>query len=345
MKAWFARLFAAARPAPPIDVPAAAVPAGLRAAAPTAQPTVHPQAQGRPGERGIDVAFLCWLVGQPGAAHAPPGVRETRALQVLDLLASDAGAHQGLLPRAAAVVPQLLARLRGSASSSTQLSEYVSRDMTLVAEVMRVANSAHYRRGEAVVELNHAIRLIGTLGLQSAIARSVLRPVFHARGGELVTCTVKRLWEHTEHKAQLCAALARSEGHDPFEGYLMGLVHNAAWSAVLRSMDSVEANEPWSFSPELVPSLGLRRDRLFEIIARKWQLSDNLTRIAADVAAGGLAAATSPLGLVLGTGDRLASLLCIPNLSSDQKAWMESMGEAVRRCYEGSSREQNAASV
>ncbi len=348
MKAWFTRLFTSA-PKPTStpsasEASSAAAPAGPRAAALAPQPAAPAQARAG-GRSNIDVAFLCWLVDQPGAARAQTSARETRALQVLDHLASDAGAHQGVLPRAAAVVPQLLARLRDAASSSSQLAEYVTRDVTLVAEVMRISNSAHYRRGEPVVELGHAIRLVGHSGLQSAIARSVLRPVFDARGGELVTRTAKRLWEHTQHKAQLCAALARSEGQDPFEGYLMGLVHNAVWSAVLRSLDGVESNEPWSFSPTLVMALGLRRDRLFEIIARKWQLSESLTRVAADVAGGGLAEVASVQGRVLAAGDRLASLVCIPNLSSDETASMGSLGESVRQCFEDSRREQSAASV
>lgn len=337
MKAWLARLFST----PP--VPVAQERAVSRAAAAPAPPVAAaaPRASVRPEPsqpidfpHGIEVAFLAWLIDGPGTVQAPPGARESRALQRLDRLAADTSAHAILLPRAAAVVPQLLARLRDAESSTGQLVEYVSRDVTLVAEVMRVANSAYYRRDTAIVELGHAVRLLGVVGLKSAIARSVLRPMFNARGGELVTRSAGRLWEHTEFKTQLCTALARSEGHDPFEGYMAGLVHNAVWSAVLRTMDGIVSEEPWGLSAALVSALGLRRDRLFEAVAKQWQLSEGLVQVACEVSQRGLALATSPQARMLCAGDRLAALLCLPEHVEQAQAWIDSLGEPVRNCFD-----------
>jgi HDOD domain len=282
----------------------------------------------------IDSALFSWMIDIPVSAGAAPGGRERRALQRLDHIAADPASHYGLLPRAAAVVPQLMARLRDASASSSQLTQFVARDVTLVAEVIRTANSPYYRRGDAVVELHHAIRAIGVVGLQSAIARSLLKPVFQASGGDLVTRSAKRLWTHTEFKAQLCAALARLEGIDPFEGYLAGLVHDAVWSAVLRTLDGVQSTEPWSFNPSIVMALGLRRDHLFEIITKHWKLSPGLTDLAHDVARRGLLSATSKAGHVLATADRLASLLCVPGQAEWAEAWLERLGPSVRECYE-----------
>jgi HDOD domain len=282
----------------------------------------------------IESALFSWLIDSPIHPDAQPGGRERRALQRLDHIAADPASHYGLLPRAAAVVPQLMARLRDASASSNQLTQFVARDVTLVAEVIRTANSPYYRRGDAIVELHHAIRAIGVVGLQSAIARSLLKPVFQASGGTLVTRSAKRLWAHTEFKAQLCAAVARIEGVDPFEGYLAGLVHDAVWSAVLRTLDGVESAEPWSFNPGVVMALGLRRDRLFEIITKHWKLSTGLTDLASDVARRGLLSATTKAGHALATADRLASLLCLPDQAAWAEAWLERLGPSVRECYE-----------
>ena len=337
MKAWLARLFSIAPSAVPegaaatLAAPAASPSVAVAALRPTvAAPTV----QAAEGPKCIELAFFSWLIDGPGTVQAPPGARESRALQRLDRLAADTSARALLLPRAAAVVPQLLARLRDAESSTGQLVEYVSRDVTLVAEVMRVANSTYYRRDTAVVELGHAIRLLGVVGLKSAIARSVLRPMFNARGGELVTRSAGRLWEHTEFKTQLCAALARSEGRDPFEGYLVGLVHNAVWSAVLRSMDGVESEEPWCLSAALASALGLRRDRLFEAVAKQWQLSEGLVQVACEVSQRSLALATSPQARMLCAADRLAALLCLPEQVEQAEAWLDSLGEPARNCFD-----------
>lgn len=296
--------------------------------------------ESEPGDLGV--AFFAWLVAIPEQGSAQPGSRESRALQRLDRIAADPAAQQSLLPRAAAVVPQLMGRLRDASVSLTELSQYVSRDMTLVAEVIRTANSAFYRRGEPVVELDHAIRSIGILGLQSTVARTVLKPVFDGRGGELVTRSTKRLWEHTERKAELCTVLMRCEGIDPLEGYLAGLVHNAVWSAVLRAIDGVAGGGNWVFNTPIVRALETRRDRLFEIIAKRWQLSDGLTQLAADVAQRGLASAASAQGRLLYTADRLASMLCVPGRSAEAEAWLANLPKPVRECFESLRQARNA---
>jgi HD-like signal output (HDOD) protein len=340
MRPWLLRFFSA--PQAPMPVPAR----GARAApAPPVRRAVQPApaVAARPtklellaGQAGVDIAFFAWMVGRPADPLAPPGLRERRALRQLDRLVADTAAHGSLLPRGAAVVPQLLARLRSEASSAPELSQHVSRDITLVAEVIRMANSPYYRREAEVVEVEQAIRVLGVDGLMNAVARALLKPLIDARGGELAASGAKRLWEHTDHKAQLCAALAHSKGLAPFEGYLLGLVHDAVWSIVLRTMDRVEADRPWRLSAAFVAGLALRRDRLFGVVARTWQLTDNLTRVASEVAQRGLAGSSSAPVLLLFAGDRLASLICDPDkerAAAMAETLLGTLGGPVRDCY------------
>jgi len=208
-------------------------------------------------------------------------------------------------------VPQLLARLRAASSSLTDLEQLVSRDITLVAEVIGMANSTYYRRGAAVVELAHAIQVLGIDGLRTTIARVVLKPLIDARGGELVARSARRLWTHTDRKAQLCAALARGEGADPLDAYVLALAHNAAWNVMLRTMDTVEGEARWRLGAAFASMLAVRRDHLLAVIATQWHLPESAARAAADVGQHGLTADASDLVLHLYAGDRLASLLCL----------------------------------
>lgn len=293
----------------------------------------------------IDVALFAWLVEYKVDRQAPIGAREQQALLQLDRLAADASVHGSLVPRAAAVVPRLLAQLRGPASSLSALSQQVSRDVTLVAEVIRMANSAGYRRQSAVVDLEEAIRVLGIDGLRFAIAKAVLKPLMEGRDGELATRAARRLWQHTDCKAQLAASLARSEGLDPFDGYLLALAHNAVWAAVLRTMDSVPPGPvPWQFSAGFVQALGTRRDRLFGVVAQQWQLTDELTRVAAEVAQHGLAASarSAPVRL-LRVGDHLAGLLCAHDgaaATALAQPLLDSLHASVGQCYVALARAQ-----
>ncbi len=339
MKSWLARLISPWQPAAAAAPPAVAMPA----AQPRAMGTAAAGAPARPDmpaapvdAASLDLAFLAWMAGGTACVVAPAGLRERAALQHLDRLIADTAAHHRLLPRAAAVIPPLLARLRSPALSLPDLQQQISRDVTLVAEVIRMANSLHYRRDAAVVELDHAIQLLGVDGLRKAIARAVLKPLIEARGGRLSACSATRLWEHTDRKAQLCAALARGMGFEPFDGYLSGLAHNAVWSVVLRTMDEIDGKAPWRLSPAFVTALGTRRDRLFAVVARQWQLADGMAEAAAERAALGLPGETSaPMRLLYGA-DRLAWLLCIPDrahATAMAEPLLRDADDTVRACY------------
>lgn len=330
----------------PVEV-AARAPALTPSASPAAAPDADGAAPSAPVDTTCDLVFFASLLGAAGDLQLAPGTREQQLVQALDRLADDTSAHASLLPRSAAVVPQLLARLRGPTTSLASLSEQVSRDLTLVAEVVRMANSAYYRRPEAVVELEHAIQVLGVNGMQSAIARAVLKPLIDVRSGAIAKAGAPRLWQHTDHKAQLCAALARDAGLDPFEAYLTGLVHDAVWSVVMRTMDAASPASAWGLDAPFVHALGVRRDHLFSAIARKWKLSDALSQVASEVAQTGLAAAASPQGRLLFVADHLASRLCAAggagasgsDSDSDRRAGgaaaplLATLGASARDCY------------
>jgi HDOD domain len=313
---------------------------------PLATPTVAPvsrtpdstepgtSAATEPGS--IDAAFFAWLLGSPIKASPTLGAHELRALAHLEQLAADPEAHKRLLPRTAAVVPQLLARLRDDSTPLADLTAQVARDVTLVAEVVRMANSPVYRRHEAVVELGHAVRLLGAEGLRRAIARAVLQPLINVRGSAFVSQCAQRLWLHSEKKAQLCAALAKNQGVDAFEGYLLGLAHNAAWSAALRGVDSSQPGATWRSSAGFATALAARRDALFAIIARQWQLSAGLQGLAQRIASHGLQdhrTALPPLGEVLRSGDLLATIGCAALPAEAGDVLLQQQPLAVRECF------------
>lgn len=326
MKAWFQSFFSSQVPA--------------HAPAPVWQPTeAQPPVLSLPtlvlNQRGtLDGAFVAWLIQgelEPAAALGEP---EQRVLQRLTARVADPANHASLLPRAAGVVPALLARLRSDSSSLGELAEHVSRDPTLVAEVVAMANSAFYRRERPVMELSHSIQMLGVGGLRAAIARVVLKPMADARSGPLIKRSAPRLWKQTEFKTQLGAEIARSQGLDPFDAYLLALLHDIAWSVVLRELDTVTQ---WRLSTAFVAELGGWRDRLAGLIAQQWRPHGPWVRSAEELAHLGLSAESSPEVLNLCTADQLAWLLCDPDRAGALALADPLLGAAlppVRACFE-----------
>jgi hypothetical protein len=266
-----------------------------------------------------DLAFIAWLIDLPHASDSPLGAGERIALTTIDELIDGARGVSDLLPRAPAVIPHLLSALRQRDPSVRALVERVSKDLTLVAQLMQTARSAAYGGEGEVRDLAHAISVIGEHGLQMAIARVVLRPLLQAGGGALSAQATPRLWEHTEHKSQLCSMKAAAAGLDPFDGCLAGMKHSVGWTAALRRLDRGAAlDRPWSRA--FVEQLMARRDPLFGRVVAAWPVSPAVTALAEEATAPGLATAGATLARLLLESDREATARVLSERPSDAAA-------------------------
>ncbi|MEF7616217.1 HDOD domain-containing protein [Aquincola sp. MAHUQ-54] len=267
----------------------------------------------------LGTPFVEWQQDSAPSRSTPMGPRELRALRLLDeLLATDKTPAE-LLPRTPAVVPQLLNLLRQDDLPLAAVSERVSKDIVLTAEVLRLANTAHYRQRSqhGVTDLAQAIGTLGSDGVQRAIARVVLKPLYEGRGGPLSGRAAPRLWAHGEHKAAACAALAAQRGIAAFEGYLAGLMHNTGWTIAWRAFDRMDGGVSAPFSQSFLQQLVLRKDRLFGKAASAWDISAELGRLGQDVLDHGLEPARSPLAAALATADREATIAMLAPAAAD----------------------------
>lgn len=267
----------------------------------------------------FDPAFVSWLTEAPPAFGAPKREDERLALQSIDALMNQTQGVGELVPRAPAVVPQLLSALRQCDQSVPALVARVSKDLQLVAEVMRLARSAAYTvRGE-VLDLAHAIAALGEHGLQRAIDRVVLRPLLHDGGGALSARAAPRLWDHTEIKSGLCGAKASAAGLDPFDAYLAGMMHSAGWTSLLRRLDrGATLARPWT--RVFVEQLVARRDPLFGNVVGTWGVSAGIAALAGQALSPGLACSDSALARLLLDSDREASAMVLRALPAGAAA-------------------------
>lgn len=319
MRKWLAELLSGLPGRRHAPVPAATKKVHAAPAAAAVQHSVaHFPAPSLPADLGAP--FVEWQQGGAPSRLTPMGPRELRALRHLDALLAEDRTPADLLPRTPAVVPQLLNLLRQDNLPLAAVCERVGKDVVLTAEVLRLANTAHYRQraAHAVTDLSQAIAALGSDGVQRAIARVVLKPLYDGHGGVLSGRAAAPLWKHGEHKAGLCAALAAQRGIEPFEGYLAGLMHNAGWSIAWRAFDRMDGGVSVPFSQAFVQQLVLRKDRLFGKAAAGWQISATLSALGADILEHGLEPARSPLAAVLALADRDATIAMLaPTVTVD----------------------------
>ena len=279
---WVARLFPSRAEAAPV----AARPASVAVQAPAAERTEIP-------------LFLPWIPGTPTLSDAALSADEQRILDALAKVLALPSIPDSMLPRAAELLPQLIGLLRETQLPLQAVAERVNKDGVLAAEVMRLASSPFYRAQGDVGDTVQAIRLIGALGLQTVIARVVLKPIYRSSAGLMNPSLAARLWEHSEALAQHTSALAAAAGQETFDGYLVGMLHNTGWKIALCAMERAGIAPDAQPSAAFAAALGEQVHRLFGHAAQRWSITPGFMAFAQDAKQHGLADGRHPLAKVL----------------------------------------------
>lgn len=291
---WLSRWFGSTPPA---------APGGPRAPVPPPATLPVPSNPSTAAQRPL---LLPWLLDVGDAEERALSAAETQALAALDGVISLPALPGDLLPRAAALIPQLLAMLRQTDLPVQALAQQVSKDVVLAAEVLRTARSPYYRARGNVSDLTEAITLVGESGVQSVIARVLLRPIFEPPPGTLGRRIATRLWDHAERLAGHASEEARAAGLRAFDGYIAGLLHDAGWTVAARAID--RAGIALAHRPGVVfcHEIDLRAHALFGRAGRNWAITSAFQALCADARQTPLDRSADPLAAVLRRAEVLA---------------------------------------
>ncbi len=311
MMDWLRRLFAWRAAGPRSGAAARRAVAAQRPADHGERPDLAPvtiPAGSAVADAELDAQFFFWLTGIEIARGSRLIKYEAQTLSYLDgLIGVDGRMREDLLPRARAIIPQIMHSLRDESQSIHALSMRVTRDPNLVVEVIRIANSVGYHSDTPAEDLAQAIMRVGTEGLRRAIAKVLLKPIFDSQADPMLARAAERLWQHSELQANLCVRRAHQAGLDGFEAYVIGLMHDTGWTALLRALG--RSPYPAISSPTsdtFLRALVLRRDRLFATMTENWQLGHTMNSLAREIFEGGFAQAPSPMAQAVWQADREA---------------------------------------
>lgn len=302
---WLLRLFSPApqaRPAAaPVPAPAAAAPAPKvqNIAIHTALSTQRDQ---------VDFVFSSWLFQAENHPDVFTNKNEDGILAALDatVKSGESGAH--MVRRMPGVIPQLLQSLRNSDFSGAELARTISHDVVLVAEVLRLVNSAAYNPGEPITSIDHAILILGQNGLRQLITGVAFKPIINLNSGNFTRMVAPRLWAQSERCAAACAQLARNEPVDPLEAFLVGLIHNVGLTVSLRVIDNISDGRQPVGSPTFCNALAAYGRALTVNIAREWHFPDAVVIAIGEQDDKSVGRNMSPLGRVLMMADHLSKI-------------------------------------
>lgn len=215
----------------------------------------------------VHATYYRWLTASSGFNASAE--QEERVLADVRSLAADPVCASGLVPRIPELVSQLLTALSDEHISTSALSAQVGRDLVLVAEVIREANSAYYRPVTPIETLEGAVTMLGLNGLRMLLARIAFRPLVRVKVQGVARQVAPNVWKHSERCAFAASVMAPGLSAGMFESYLAGLMQNLGLQVAFQVADRVcEGKVPGS--SEFGVALFAASRQLSSVIANHW---------------------------------------------------------------------------
>jgi HD-like signal output (HDOD) protein len=251
-----------------------------------------------------------------GIGEAWPTAHDDVVSATADAL-HNASTEDRYTPRRPSMLPQLLRAMNDEDVSRRELVAIISRDPSLVGNLLKMANSPFYRvNSQAVESIDRAVVILGNDGIRSLIAAALTQPVFQIRGGDFPKFP-EIAWEHTFRMASATVTHAAIvEKADPFAAQLLGLVHGMAAIVVFRVVsDQYEARPRFKANAAVIASLlDSQTAGVARRIAGSWGLSDRILAALDDQIPGKDPEKLSPMGRSLQFG-RVASALAVLHMN------------------------------
>ena len=226
------------------------------------------------------------------AAPAMPASSSDAAKAVFDAavdVLEGIRAHPRYTPRRPQLLPQLTRAINDPAASAQSIAAILAQDPALAGNLLRIANSALYRRrGAPIEQLERAVTLLGTEGLRQTVMAALLQPVIVDDGSVFARCAAT-LWEHTLLSANIAigpAAAAKRE--DQHAAQLLSLLYGLGSVMVVQVL-----RDAWSRHAEgdpdpslLVSMLDAWSLRCARVVSADWGLSDRVQQALDSLASG-----------------------------------------------------------
>jgi HD-like signal output (HDOD) protein len=194
---------------------------------------------------------------------------------------SDPATQKRLTPRRPNLLPQLMRAINDEDVSRRELSAIIARDPSMVGSLLKMANSAYYRVAAGRVEsIERAVVILGSDGLRSLVASSILQPIFQINSAKVFARFPELVWEHAQRSAHAAiphAALV--ERTDAFGAELLCLITGLAEIILFRATLDHCQNNPEKKKqrpmPQLIAALLASQAPVFAWrLGIEWELSE-----------------------------------------------------------------------
>jgi putative nucleotidyltransferase with HDIG domain len=119
-----------------------------------------------------------------------------------------------------AVFFEALDNIQNPQVNAMKMSNIISKDMALTAQILRLVNSAYYGFPKEISQVNNAIALLGFRAIRNMIMMMAMKPMMLSQSGML-------LWEHSIRCAYMAQHIAEKTMDTPAEEiFTIGILHD-----------------------------------------------------------------------------------------------------------------------
>jgi putative nucleotidyltransferase with HDIG domain len=163
------------------------------------------------------------------------------------------------------------------------ISDRISRDPALTADVIKLSNSAGFVPGKKIVTIKDAVKIIGLKNLNLILTASATKRILDDKYKKFET-----IWEHCIRVAYYSRELARKKNLHPLadSAFIAGLLHDigkivllSADPNVVNIISEITRNKQMRSSSILEEiSIGISHSEIGGLIANKWNFPADLTK-------------------------------------------------------------------
>lgn len=194
--------------------------------------------------------------------------------KVLQMLESKIKTNQLVLPSMPDVFLQVKKIVDDPSSNIGNIAKVITRDPSLTARILKVANNALYRGDTEISNLQLAVSRMGLQLTKTLVTSHAITQMFNQPKGAFKNF-FNQLYKHSsEVSAHAYAIASHYTKINPDDALLAGLVHNIGYLPMVRCVESFpEAEENPSL---LIEVMGTVHTRVGEMILRSWSFPENI---------------------------------------------------------------------
>jgi len=283
----------------------------------------------------VDACYFEWMAGKSELNPISDQPFEQKIIEYLDMLAESELAGSNLIPRVPSVMVQLLQRMHEENVSGSELARIITRDVVLVAAILREVNNSFYNLSDKVTELSQAILLLGHNRLRMVLAKLSFTPVYNDQLGNYTKITAAKIWEESQYRALACYLLAKHQKVDPFMAFLAGLMQDVGLMVALRVFDRSSGNGELPTSTQFRNAFQKKALLLSGRIGQNWSIPELVIRAIEAQNGDRTALAKIPMARVLKKADFISKTCMLINhgqLRLDMDRVRELLSDAESDC-------------